>query len=73
MSSIKTLLTGTFWLTAASTVLAHPGHGPDGGSYSPAHYLTQPQHLLAGVVLASVVLVAGAWSVRLWRSTRQAT
>lgn len=73
MSKRKTLLTGTFWLTTASAVMAHPGHGPDGGSYSPMHYLTEPQHLLSGILLAGVVLAAATWLVRHWRSTRQAT
>lgn len=44
-------------LLAATPALAHPGHGPGGGSYAPQHYFTTPEHI--GFALVAVLVVAG--------------
>jgi hypothetical protein len=45
-----------FGLLFSSPVLAHPGHGRDGGDFSALHYLSEPMHLF--VVLPLLVLAA---------------
>jgi len=52
-----------FAIAVASVASAHPGHGPDGGSFSVAHTLTEPLHVL-GVVSLLVGVVAGGWLLR---------
>ena len=53
-----------------ATAWAHPGHGAGGGDWSVRHYLTEPDHLLGGLVVALVV--AGVFLLRTHR-TRSAS
>jgi hydrogenase/urease accessory protein HupE len=48
------------WLALCSAAAAHPGHGRDGGDFSPLHYLTEPDHLVVGIPLAAL-LGLGVW------------
>ena len=58
---MKKLIKGvtTVMVTASSQIaLAHTGHGADGGSFSLAHYLTEPEHLsVIAVIMVGVLLV----------------
>jgi len=48
-------------LLTAVPAFAHPGHGPDGGSYAPQHYFTAPEHV--GFALIAVLVVAGLFAL----------
>ncbi len=63
------LLQAVIAIAVASVASAHPGHGPDGGSFSLAHYWTEPLHGL-GVVGLLAAVVAGGWLLRRRRLTR---
>jgi hydrogenase/urease accessory protein HupE len=41
---------------ASSPAWAHPGHGVEGGDWSPLHFLTEPDHLVG--LLGLLVIVA---------------
>ncbi len=41
-----------------SVVTAHPGHGADGGGYNLQHYFSEPIHLVTGLGLLVVSLLA---------------
>ena len=59
----RTAITGAACLLT-SPLLAHPGHGTDGGSHEMTHYLTEPVHVAPLVVAALVGVVAAgvvAW------------
>jgi hypothetical protein len=58
-------------LTVSSPASAHPGHGLGGGSYSLLHYVTEPLHLLGGLVVVAA-FASGAALLRGRRSTRAA-
>lgn len=51
---------------SASGAWAHPGHGEGGGSFNPVHYLTEPIHLVVGVLfllgIAGIALLA--WKMK---------
>ena len=63
------LLQAVLAIGVASVASAHPGHGPDGGAFSVAHYLTEPLHVLGAVSLLAGA-VAGSWLLRSRRLTR---
>ncbi len=45
-------------LVTSSIAFAHPGHGVDGGNGSPAHFLTEPIHIVPALfLLVSVTLL----------------
>jgi hypothetical protein len=50
-------------LTVSSPASAHPGHGLAGGSYSLSHYVSEPLHLLGGLVVVAA-FAAGAALLR---------
>ncbi len=64
MTSTRLLLMVFGFLSAAARASAHRGHGPDGGSESLLHYLTEPLHAAIPVGLAVGVAVAFAASAR---------
>ena len=47
----------------ASAASAHPGHGQGGGSFSVAHYLTEPTHVF-GVLIPLAGIVAACWLLK---------
>lgn len=51
------------WGAFCSAAWAHPGHGHHGGDFGPLHYLTEPEHLRAGIPIL-LLLGLGAWSIR---------
>jgi len=53
---------GIAWIAATAPALAHPGHGPDGGDWSLAHYLREPAHALVAVSLLVVAALAARFS-----------
>lgn len=56
---LRSTVTGLAIVLTAAPVLAHPGHGRDGGSHELTHYVTEPAHL-APVGLAALAGVAAA-------------
>jgi hypothetical protein len=54
---IRYLLGVSMSCGSISLVSAHPGHGQDGGSYSLAHYLSEPAHFGAGLALIGLIAV----------------
>jgi len=48
-------------LSISRVVLAHPGHGVAGGSYSFWHYLSEPAH----ITVAAVFVITGLVALRL--------
>ncbi len=62
---VSTLLLGT------TPALAHPGHGPDGMSYTLLHYLTDPLHLTErGLVSLAVMLWIASPGIVRWLKNR---
>ena len=57
MKSTLFLITPVVHALLSSSLLAHPGHGKDGGSHGFGHYLTQ--HLPVLAVLVLVAITAG--------------
>jgi hydrogenase/urease accessory protein HupE len=60
------------WLACvliAAPAAAHPGHGEPGQGFTLVHYLTEPIHVLAFVVVA--VLGAAAWRMAQGRPGRE--
>lgn len=37
--------------------VAHPGHGKEGGNFSLLHYLSEPLHLISGIVVLSIFVL----------------
>lgn len=52
-------------VTAVTTAAAHPGHGEPG----PAHYVTEPTHLVP-VLMGAAVVLCTVVAVALWRRSR---
>ncbi|MBL8900533.1 MAG: hypothetical protein JNM84_23080 [Planctomycetes bacterium] len=46
-------------LLLAAPVHAHPGHGVDGGSHSPLHYLFEAPHSLPWILLLAFACGVG--------------
>ena len=64
---IRQLIACSFLLLLPSFAAAHPGHGVDGGSTA-MHYVTDPFHLAAWVLLIVAIVLATAWQ----RATKSA-
>ncbi len=64
-----------FYVLSASLILtgypidleAHPGHGNDGSSSTPWHYLTEPFHIGIGICMV-VLAIAG---IKIYRGLRR--
>ena len=54
-------------LLTAPLASAHPGHGHDGGSNTLLHFLCEPIHIVAAVVLLCVLAAVAAACVRFRR------
>ncbi len=46
---------------ASSVVIAHPGHGHNGGSFSLFHYLSEPVHFGITIALIGLIVVGIYW------------
>jgi hypothetical protein len=58
-------------LGSAPAVLAHPGHGKDGGSYGLLHYLSEPEHMGVGLALIGLVAAGVYLTKRISSKTKQ--
>ncbi len=57
---------------SSSIVIAHPGHGHNGGSFSLLHYLGEPIHFGVGIALVGIIVAGIYWFKRNTSRTNQA-
>lgn len=57
--------------TAQSSLLAHAGHGKDGGSNSLLHYVIEPDHAWTAIALLGLLAAIAALTVRALRKSRR--